>query len=120
MHDGHQIHERVVRHALVQALVHRDGTYGIHDQRVAIGRGAHHGFGADVATATGLVVDDERLAQLVAQLLRHGACQQIGRATSGEGDHDLDGFGRPLVLSVGNAVQRHACAGQQRGLEAAA
>jgi hypothetical protein len=64
------------------------------DQGIAVGRRAHHEFGAEVAAGAGLVVDHELLLEALGELLRHGARQDVGGAAGGEGHHHLDRPGR--------------------------
>ena len=119
LHDGNEVLERVVTHLLVKRLIDRDGAYRVDDQRIAVGRGAHHRLGADIAAAARAVLDDERLPQLFSELLRDAARQQIGGAARGEGDddlHGLGGVGRGLCL----AGERHEAGQCQAGAQRAA
>ena len=66
--DGVGDRREVLDRVVVQLLVdeRRDGVHvGVHDQRVAVGRGARHVVGADQPAAAGAVLDDH-LAEALA------------------------------------------------------
>ena len=79
---GDQAHRREILQRLVGRLLQvrhdRERSARGGEQRVAIGRALHHGVGADRAAGAGLVVDDERLAERVLQLLRDHARRDVG------------------------------------------
>ncbi len=62
-------------------------------QRVAIGRRAGNLLRAQVAGGAGLVLDHERLAHAVAQLLRQQAHHDVIGAARRVRHNDLDGLG---------------------------
>ena len=78
-------------------------------QRVAVGRRAHHVHAAQRAAGTGLVVDDDRGAQRLAQRLGDDTRDDVAGAAGGKGDDDADRFVR-----VGGQRGRRG-RGQQRG-----
>ena len=78
------------------------------EQRIAVGRRIDDRAGADGARSAGLVLDDEALAELDRQLLRHLARHDVDRSTGRVGHDDADGL-------VGIGCKRGAGAGQGRG-----
>ena len=77
--DRRDLLGRVVGQVLVEQRIGGERTGDGHAQRVAIGRGAGHRRGADIAARAGLVLDDERLAQALAQLVVDQPGHDIGR-----------------------------------------
>ena len=57
-------------------------------QRVAVGRRVYHGVGGDVAGGAGTILDDERLAEPVGQLLGEQPRQDIAHAAGAIADQD--------------------------------
>ena len=88
--DRREILDVVVRHLRVQARVDRVRAHGAHFQRVAVGRGLGDQLRADVAAGAGPVVDDDRLAPCVGELLRDGAGEDVGGAARRERHDEAD------------------------------
>jgi hypothetical protein len=65
----------------------------VHQDRVAIGRGALDLAGGDVAAGTGLVLDHEIAAGHLAEFECHHAGDHIGKCTGAKAHDDVDGFG---------------------------
>ena len=65
-------------------------------QRVAVGRRARDGFGADQAAAAGAVLDEELLAEGLAELVGEHAAEQIVGAAGRIGDDDAHRLVRPF------------------------
>ena len=82
-------------------------------QRVAVGRGAHHVLPAQRAAGAGLVVDDHRGAQRLAQRLGDDARDDVAGAAGGEGDDDADRLVR-IGGQRGRRGQRAQRGGGQR------
>jgi hypothetical protein len=102
----------VVGQVVEDVRVHGQRAHMTQDQRVPVGRGLGHlGHRWNSGTAA-LVVDEHRLAELPAQLLRHGARDDLARAAGGEGHDEADRPGRPAGLREGRTGQ-----GQRRGGE---
>ena len=66
--DRHDVADEIEIELVVERRVEHVGQGG-HEQRVAVRRSMHDGFGRDVAACPGPVVDDERLAESIRQLL---------------------------------------------------
>ena len=98
LHDRYQIGQRVVSESFVERGVHGDRPDRVDDQRIAVGRGPHDEFGADVAASARFVVDHERLLQSLRELLPDAPRKDVGRAAGGERDH---GAYRPGRISLG-------------------
>ena len=64
---------------------------------MAIGLGARHRFGADQPAAAGSVLDEELLAERLAQALGEHPAQQVIGAAGRIGHHDPDRLARPLL-----------------------
>jgi hypothetical protein len=81
----------------------------VEEQRVAVGRRFRHRLGADVAAGAAAVLDDDRFAPGLLQLLGEQPPQAVGRAARREGHHQAQRF-RGKVLRAG----RHGDGGEQR------
>ena len=103
-----EILDRIEPQFRVQALVDGVGADRAHEDRVAIGRGARHELGADIAAGAGAVVDDDRLAKVLADELPQHARQDVGGAAGRERDDDRDGLG-----GEGLGLRRQRRQGQQ-------
>ncbi len=116
---GDEILRDVVGHGLERHR-RRGVRGGAEQQRVAVGRRLGDGVAADHAAAAGLVVHDEGLAHLLAELLRKHAADGVERAARREGDHHphgLAGVGlRGLRLRRGAGRHRKG-GGAQGGAE---
>ena len=108
LRDWREVAHGVERQALEKAGVDRERPGG-KQQRVAIGRGACHDLGADVAGRTGLVVDHHLLLQTVLQMARDDARDRIRPAAGRPRHHEAN-----RLLGVGRE-SRCACDHQQRG-----
>src|SRR5258708_3896810 len=85
---------------------------GAHEQRVAVGGGLGDIFGGDDALRTGLVLDDDRLAQSFGHLGRDHAHDDVVAAAGREADDDAD-----RLVGKG-ALRLRGCRGQCRQNEA--
>jgi hypothetical protein len=63
---------------------------GRHHQRVAVRGRLQHRLRREIARAAGLVLDDDRLAEFLAQPGREQACNDVGRSAGRVADIDLD------------------------------
>ena len=52
-----------------------------HEQRIAVGRGAHDGLGRKNGAGAGLVLRDELLAEVIGQILADQASADVGRTS---------------------------------------
>jgi len=93
-HDGHEVPRHVVACRRAQHGIDHQLRVAGHQQGVAVGRGLGDGLCADHAAATGLVVDDQRLAQAFAHGLRHDARVRIQPAAGRVRHHNADRLGR--------------------------
>ena len=84
----HEILERLVGHLLAHRHVDGHGRAGGLHQRVAVRRRAHDLHGGERRRGARPVLDDERLAELLLELLRDQPRQQVGAAAGGERHHD--------------------------------
>ncbi len=95
----------------------RDGVgRRLDQQRVAVGPCAGDGGGADRAARSRLVLDDEGLAELLAELLGDHARHHVGRAAGGQRHDDVH---RPVgpalrVGAAGNEAKRQSDTPQDR------
>src|SRR3954451_25036809 len=87
--DRCEVRHRVIVEFLEQAHVRRLRRIGRHHERVAVGRGAGDFRRGDPALRTGLVLDDERLAQSLLELRADQPCDLIGGAAGRERHHEL-------------------------------
>ena len=62
---------------------------GYREQRVAVGRRAHHRLGADIAAGAGLIFDDEGLAEPLGEELAHQPHDDVLRAAGGKADDQV-------------------------------
>ena len=80
---------------------------GRQQEGVAVGRRLGGGLGADHAAGTAAVLDDELLAEGLAQLFRPGPADQVGGAARRIGQDELDGLvGPALRLGRGRSRSR--------------
>jgi hypothetical protein len=78
-------------------------------QRVAVGRRVGDGLGAEIPARAGLVVDDDRLARPLGELLADGAGNRVEAAARRVGDDDRDAARR-----VGLGRGGEACSEDQQ------
>ena len=107
---------RVVRQLRVQARVDGERTAIGQQDRVAVGRGLRDRIDAHDAVRARLVLDDDRLAHLLAHLLRERARGEVGRA-AGKRHDELDRavrVWRCLRRHMGDADQRRQRDGDER------
>ena len=93
----------------IEILVQRgvDGIRrGHREQRVAVGRRAHHRLGADIAAGARLVFDDEGLAEPLGEPLAHQPHDDVLRAAGGKADDQVH---RPRRI-----VERKGATGKSR------
>jgi hypothetical protein len=95
--DRLQTVDRIERQALEQELV-VDHRVGIDDaDGVAVGRGILAGPGADHLRAAGTVLDHDRLAQPLTQLLAERAHEDVADAAGAGGGQRADRARRPIL-----------------------
>ncbi len=85
-----EIPHRIVGQFLVEHRVEHDDRRRRDEQRVAVGLGAGHRLGADRALRAGLVLDDDGLLQVPAEIFADQAAEHIGGTARGIGNHELD------------------------------
>ena len=90
----HEVLLRVVRDLRVQARVDRVRAHRAHQQRVAVAGRLGDEVRADAAARAGAVVDDDRLAPRLLQLLRDAAAHDVERPAGRERHHEADRLGR--------------------------
>ncbi len=109
--DVGEILERIERHLLhVRQPEHRQRDL---DDGVAVGLGRRHNGRSDSAARTRLVVDDDRLAELLRRDLGETAKQEVGGNAGGKGHHQRD---RPIG-KIGRRLgprRSRKCNGQHR------
>ena len=74
----HEVERQIGKHRLIDGVLRID-----QEQRVAIGRRMHGRFGRDIAGGAGPDIDDELLAEMVAQILADEARVDVGRTARG-------------------------------------
>jgi hypothetical protein len=85
--DGLQVFFGVVTELAVEVLAQRERTDTADEQGIAIGGGLFEVVEDDLGTSAGLVVDNEVVAFLLGQRLRHGAGQLIGGGSGSDQRH---------------------------------
>ena len=113
--DRREIGQRVVAGAGEQVRVEGGRALVDEQQRVAVRRAARHLRGADIAACGGVVLDEHRLAEGLAQPLGEPARADVGDAAHAAG-HDPDRPRRPgraWARAAGSAEAGHAHGGQQ-------
>lgn len=111
--DGGQVLQRVVAHL---HHVGRDAqrAHGAEQQHGTIRRAVGDPGMGELAARAGLVLDDDALADVFAQLLGDDAGRDVGRAAGSEADHEGHGFlGREVLRMGGSAGEGQA--GSQGG-----
>ena len=116
-HDGDEVVGLVGQ--LHQMRHQRDGADRGERQRVAVALGARHFTRAHGAARAALVVHDDRLAEVLADLLEQATAHRVGHATGHVGNHHADGarcgpgfFG---TRDGGNhGGQGNGCAGREK------
>src|SRR5690606_8779949 len=88
------------------------GGGGAKQQRIAVRFGLGDQRGTDVAAGTGLVVNDNRLAQLPAQRRAHGTRHLVDGAAGGERHDQGDG---PRWIVIGRCGQGGKGQGGRQG-----
>ena len=115
-HRHHLRHRRqIAQHVIGQVLVDEviDGDRaGAEQQRVAVGRRAHHRIDAERVARAAAVLDVELLAQDLAEVQREHARRRVGGAARRGRHQNLDRFCRPGRLRL-----RGGC-GQEAGRQA--
>ena len=115
--DRHEVVERIVGQALVEKLVHHQRRIDRHEQRVAVGRRLRGRLGADQRVGAGPVLDQDRLAPVLAHLLADDARHDVARAARRERHDDAD---RPVGIGAGvGPLLRDRMARRERGDERA-
>src|SRR6516162_2217907 len=106
--DRHDVADEIEIELVVERRVEHVGQGG-HEQRVAVRRSMHDGFGRDVAACPGPVVDDERLAESIRQLLTQQPRDDVGRAAGRKTDENAH---RPRRIGLRPSETQN---GRQRG-----
>ena len=102
---------KVLDHVEVEVVVERRVNRVVRaeqEQRVAVRRRAHHGFGAETAGLAGLGFDDELLARPLRQPARDDAGEDVLAAARRKADHDLDGAVRISALGENGRCREQA------------
>ncbi|MCY1540409.1 hypothetical protein D9M68_760470 [compost metagenome] len=100
---GDQVIHRIVGQPLDRQGRAGQGRCGREQDRVAVGFGPDDLLGGDGAAGAGAVLHDDRLFQLLAQLLRQHARHGVGTAARRIADDHADGFVGPGVGGEGRA-----------------
>lgn len=90
-----------------------EGQRGRDLQRVAVGRRVGHEFGADLRGAAGPVLDHHGGVERAADMVRHQAAHDVGRAARWKGNDHLHRPRRPTVLGQCGLCAK-ACGLQRR------
>ena len=105
--DRSEVLHRIVGQRLVDGRINRDRARLAEQQRIAIGLRLGDEIGADDRARAALVLDHDRLAGILRDLLGHDARHRIRPAARRVGDDELDRFGG-IVL-----CKRRWCDGSQ-------
>ena len=89
-HDRGEFGLRIVWHVAEHELVQCERGRTRHQNGIAVGRGLGGGHRPDIAGGAGAVVDHELLAELVGEILRDAASQQVHRAPGGKRNDQHD------------------------------
>jgi hypothetical protein len=92
--DGREIVERVEGKPAVEVRIGDEGRVRRDQQRVAVGRGLGHGFGADLAGGARLVLHHHLLAQAFREPLRQRARKNVGDAARGKRHDNVNRLAR--------------------------
>ena len=97
-HEAHRLEilERIVRDFLVEAGI-GDEARACKQQRGAVVRRSRGGPGADIAVRAAAVLDHERLAETVGELLREDAARGVHASARGKRQDDTH---RPLRVGL--------------------
>ena len=112
---GHQVADAAHRLEALEGVVGGLTQVGQDGQRraggeqegVAVGERLGGGLGTDHAPGAAAVLDHELLAEHLAELVRPGPADEIGRAARGVGQDQLDRPVRP-ALRLGNGLARQS------------
>lgn len=113
LRDRGEVGDRVIGRVGIQELGHGVSAEG-RQQRVAIGGRAGDLRRPDTGARTGAVVDDHRLAPLLAEPLGDQAREPIRAAGGRAGQNDPDRLGRPLLRMPGDGEKAHCCNTEQQ------
>jgi len=94
--DGGKVANRIVVH-LVQRVALNE-TAGIENDRIAVGLRLGDVVVRDRAVGAGLVIDEDRRAHLLRELLSEPAARQLDSAAGREADHHANGLVRVSLL----------------------
>jgi len=94
--DRNEILQGIVARRLVETHVEDGGALRGKQQRVAVGRSPRAFGGAQQAAGATLIVDDDRLAERLRELLTERPADRIGTGARGEGDDQPDWAVRPF------------------------
>ena len=106
LHDGREILHRIERHVFVKTGIHRPGADCRDHNRIAVRRRFGGEFESDVAVGAAAIVDDELLAEPLAEFFAQHAALDVGRAAGDERHDETHGLARVLLRRG---------AGRQRG-----
>ena len=93
--DMDEVGHRVEVGAAIERGRDRQARDHRHQERVAVGRRLGDERRADHRALAGLVVDDDVLAEPLAEIFGHHAGDDVGRAAGRVGHDELDGLARP-------------------------
>ena len=85
--------------------------HGGEQQRVAVGRGADHGLGADIAAGAGAVFDHEGLPEPLVEPLADQPRRDVDAAAGGKTGNDAHRPGRVILRRGGMRKRRRGEAG---------
>jgi hypothetical protein len=89
-HDRGELGLRIVGHVAEHEFVQSERGRARHQDGISVGQRLGGGHRADIAGGAGTVVDHELLTELVGEVLRHAAPQQVHRAARRERDDQRD------------------------------
>ena len=112
--DGNEL-GRLVAELAKQQMIERKRGGRCDQQGVAIRRCARDVAGADIHRSAGDVLDDRRLAPLLAELVCHDARERVGGRTGRGRNHDLDrSRGERFLRGAWPRPKRRAHGGHER------
>ena len=118
-HDRHEIPFGIVSQALVHELVERDRRRRPEQPRMAVGSRLGDRRPAEIAARARTVFDDELLAEVFAQRVRHGARQRVDGGAGRERHDHCHRTVRPILRNGAVTWRNGKCEAQQAEREQA-
>ena len=116
LRDRREIAQHVIGQLLVDQMIDRDRA-GAEQQRVAVGRRAHHGVDAERVAGAAAVLDIELLAQHLAQVLRDTCARVVSAVPPGAvGTRILTGLFGQGACACAPAVDKSRAANDRSDL----